>query len=140
MKNSKILTTLVVIAMVASTMLVINKIADIDFIEDASAANENTLGITIWEWDSMNEDFVNTSSDELYYRDTDIDIQFNVTVLDDGAAGDYFLYHPVYTRESGATDYEYNITWTKWTEGGEDKLRSNGKAVGCTLDVYKPHF
>lgn len=138
MKNSKILTTLVVIAMVASTMIVINKIADIDFIEEASAADANTFGIGYYEWDGDDRDFVDTNNDELYYGN-DLDIQFNETVLTNYGAANYYLFFPDYERVwSGG--YKYNITWTQWNEGGYDQLTGDGEAVGCLLDVAGPWF
>ena len=89
MKCKKLLTTLVVIAMIASTMIVFNKIADLKF-EGASAA-QVTPGVTHWQGnnsdDSFSTNIINKTqgseddvTSRLYYGNT-VDIEFNGDII-----------------------------------------------------------
>ncbi|MCD6468033.1 MAG: right-handed parallel beta-helix repeat-containing protein, partial [Thermoplasmata archaeon] len=96
----------------------------------ATFVSNAIIGVTEWEGDtSADNDFVNTSTSELYYGNT-VTIQFNKTELNDFGSSNYYLYYPVYKGVSGVTGYEYNITWTKWGE-----LTTEGKAENVNLNV-----
>ncbi|KAA0007569.1 MAG: hypothetical protein FE035_01450, partial [Thermoplasmata archaeon] len=115
--RSKTLAMFVVLAMLLSTLAVIMPAVA-------------TIGIDEWEGDtSTDNDFVNTSTSELYYGNT-VTIQFNKTELNDFGSSNYYLYYPVYKRVSGVTGYEYNVTWTKWGE-----LTTAGKAENVDLNI-----
>ncbi|MCD6467849.1 MAG: hypothetical protein J7L32_00850, partial [Thermoplasmata archaeon] len=115
--RSKTLAMFVVLAMLLSTLAVIMPAVA-------------TIGIDEWEGDtSADNDFVNTSTSELYYGNT-VTIQFNKTELNDFGSSNYYLYYPVYKRVSGVTGYEYNVTWTKWGE-----LTTAGKAENVDLNI-----
>jgi len=105
MKGKKIMATLVVLAMVFSTIVVLNKVTDIKIVEEASAT---TLGIDLWEWDgSADNQFLNTSLDNIYYDNT-LDIYFNGSQLTSGTS--YYLYYPIYSWSAGT----FNTTWRRY--------------------------
>ena len=102
MKGNKILATLVVLAMVLSTMVVLYKL-DIKVVEEAEA----TKGVTEWGYPT------NVTTKNLVYNpNTALDIDVNTTGLTSGAR--YYLYYPYYSR-SGST---YDLTWYPYKSSG----------------------
>ncbi|RLF26311.1 MAG: hypothetical protein DRN01_05020, partial [Thermoplasmata archaeon] len=98
--RSKTLAMFVVLAMLLSTLAVIMPAVA-------------TIGIDEWEGDtSADNDFVNTSTSELYYGNT-VTIEFNGSELNN-VNGDIYLYYPEYTYGAVSGYYAYNITWKTW--------------------------
>ena len=103
MKGNKILATLVVLAMVLSTMVVFDKL-DVKIVEEVEAL---IPGVTMWGYPN-NVTTVNL----VYDADTPLDIDVNTTKLKTGIS--YFLYYPSYSR-SGST---YNLSWYPYYSSG----------------------
>jgi len=103
MKGNKILATLVVLAMVLSTMVVFNKL-DVKIVEEAEAL---VPGVNMWGYPNNV-----TTANLVYDPDTALDIDVNTTKLKTGVS--YFLYYPSYSR-SGST---YNLSWYPYYSSG----------------------
>ena len=133
MKGKKIMATLVVIAMVFSTIVVLNKVTDIKIVEEASAT---TLGIDQWTWDSADSRFLNTSLDNIYYDNT-LDIYFNGSQLTSGTS--YYLYYPIYSWSTGT----FNTTWRRYQGTAWINIEESGNnfiARGVNLHTVGPWF
>jgi len=104
MKGKKILATIVVLAMVLSTVVVLDKLG-INFVENASALP----GVDDWGYPT------NTTTKNLVYDpDTAKTISINTTGL---SAGYYYLYYPHYQR-SGSV---YSLIWRPYMSSGVQK-------------------
>ena len=106
MKGNKIIAVLVVLAMVLSTLMVLNTVFDIKFVEKASAVP----GVTTYGYPTNV-----TTYGLVYDPDTTVDIDINTTGLT--ASTNYYLYYPVYNL-TGST---YNLTWKPYKVGGVQK-------------------
>jgi len=124
MKGNKIIAVLVVMAMVLSTMIVLNTL-DVKFVEEAGAVP----GVTEFGYPSNV-----TTKDLIYNPDAAVDIDVNTTGLT--SAGVYYLYYPVYTYASGAGTY--NLTWSPYRDGPSQKSITVGSpGTDETLeDIY----
>jgi hypothetical protein len=117
MKGNKILATLVVLAMVLSTMVVLNEL-DVKIVENAEA----TRGVDEWGYPT------NTTTKNLVYHPTNqVDIVINTTGLT--ASTKYYLYYPVYGAVWSAGAYTYNLSWQNYgtTNIETDPVDPDGK-------------
>jgi len=121
MKGKKMLTILVVIAMIASTMIVVNELTNIKIFPEPAKA---TPGIDAWEGNgtinATGNDVLNTSSTYLEYLNTYINTN-GITVNGSAtwvAATTYYLYYPVYVGKYGGDDY--SLTWAKYMGDPDD--------------------
>ncbi len=127
MKCRKIVATLVVLAMVFSTMVVLNKL-DIGLVEQAEASTIPFVGGAYQGQHPFNATLASVGPDDaildsdietadLYYGET-LDLIFNETLLDlvsaDGT--DVFLYKPYYKYGEVGGYNAYWITWKKYAE------------------------
>lgn len=103
MKGNKILTTLVVLAMVLSTMVVLYKL-DVKIGAEAAFA---TMGITNWGYPENV-----TTANLVYDPDNAVNINVNTTGLTTNSK--QYLYYPNYDR-SGST---YNMSWKPYRSTG----------------------
>lgn len=125
MKGKKIMTVLVVVAFVFSTLVVLNKVTDIDFVEEASAL---TPGTQIWYnngsvTNTNNYKILNNSDSSLIYG-------YEGLLYANGQIdwGDewYYLYYPVYDGDHDTSPY--NLSWFNYTGVGSGSFapRING--------------
>jgi len=126
MKCKKLLTTLVVIALMASTMIVLNKIADFKLAEDAGAT-QVTPGYNYWMGNYSDTgdgvvDIINKTdgsatdkTSRLYYGNT-VDIGFNGSVITQTS----YLYYPNYNYQYDQTsgNYEVYVNWSLYSSTG----------------------
>jgi hypothetical protein len=100
MKGNKIIATLVVLAMVLSTLVVLNQL-NINLVNEASAAP----GVNAWGYPT------NTTTKGLTYGTSEVFININTTGLQ---IRNYYLYYPVYRNP-------YNLTWKPYKVGSVQK-------------------
>ncbi|MBN2065508.1 MAG: hypothetical protein JW771_01690 [Candidatus Thermoplasmatota archaeon] len=124
MKCRKIVAMLVVLAMVFSTMIVLNKL-DIGLVEQAEASTvpfvggayqgQHPFNATVGPDDAILDSDLETA--DLYYGNT-LDLVFNETLLDlvsaDGT--DVYLYKPYYKYGEVGGFNAYWITWKRYAE------------------------
>ncbi|MFH1101966.1 MAG: hypothetical protein V1726_08045 [Methanobacteriota archaeon] len=98
MKGSKILATLIVLAMVLSSLVVFKQL-DVNSMQAAAT----TPGIDEWGI---------RKTDLKYNNDDEISVRINTSTLDVGTV--YYVMYPYYRK----IDSTFNITWVKKTAGG----------------------
>ncbi len=112
MKGNRIVAIMVVLALVLSTMIVLNTF-DIRIVEKAEA----TIGVDDWQSSSTGAgaDILNMTTEDLYYNQK-VDLEFNGSLIN-GSTGDCRLYKPSYHTEYDTGSGLYEV-WTNWTRVG----------------------
>jgi len=125
MKGNKIVATLVVLAMLFSTMMVLNKI-DVNFVEKAGAQP----GVDEW----------GNATTDLVYDTTYADGAVKINTSKWTYAGTYYLYYPIYTS-TGAGPNANSFTWggpykvgvasvnVVATQGNSDSIDTGGSSI-----------
>ncbi len=126
MKCKKLLTTLVVITLIASTMIILNKIADFKLAEGAGAT-QVTPGYNYWLGNysdtgdgvvsiiNKTEGSKTDVTSRLYYDNT-VDIEFNGTIVTETSYLYYPNYNYAYDQTSG--NYELYVNWSLYSSTG----------------------
>lgn len=109
MRAKKIMTTLVVMALLFSFMVVVNKL-DIKIMDQASAVP----GVDEWGYPTE------VSTTDLKYSTSEQDVDINTTGLEQGES--FYLYYPAY---SGSFGTSYNLTWQQYNGPGNDYITVN---------------
>jgi hypothetical protein len=105
MKGNKIVAIMVVLALVMSTMVVLNTF-DIRIVKKAGA----TMGVDEWQNSTNGNQILNMSTEDLIYN-TKVDLKFNGSEITE----DCRVYKPTYETiyDSGAGQYEYWVNWSR---------------------------
>ena len=124
MKGNKIVATIVVLIMLFSTMMVLNKL-DINFVEKASA----TMGVDDWQGSPDGSDILNMTEPDLVYGTTRT-LTFNGTLITANSQ----IYYPTYHSEwdSGSSKYE---VWTNWTQYPGVSLGASASEPSASVDL-----
>ena len=122
MKGNKIVATLVVLAMLFSTMMVLNKL-DVNFVEKASA----TIGVDDFQGSHSGADILNMTEINLVY-DTTRALAFNGTLILDTC----YLYKPDYKTEYKTDAWKY---WTNYTLVNVGQISGTQSEPTLTVDL-----
>jgi hypothetical protein len=115
MKGEKVLAMVVVSAMILGTLVVIEKISDIDLIEEAEGLSSR-MGIDYWQGTniggvSYTDHILNQTTEKLIYSTSSISIVFNGSAV---AGSSNYLYKPWYKKEwLTGTGYVYSVEWRR---------------------------
>ena len=115
MKGEKVLAMVVVSAMILGTLVVIEKISDIDLVEEAEGLTSR-MGIDYWQGTNLGtvsytNYILNQTTDDLIYSTSSNSIEFNGSAV---AGSSHYLYKPWYNKEwLSGTGYVYSVTWRR---------------------------
>ena len=125
MKGNKIVATLVVLAMLFSTMMVLNKL-DVNFVEKASAT---TMGVDDFQGSPSGANILNMTEPNLVYGTTST-LTFNGTLIEENCQ----IYYPTYNSEWDGGSSRYEV-WTNWTKYSGVSLGSTATEPTASLDL-----
>ena len=124
MKGNKIVATIVVLIMLFSTMMVLNKL-DINFVEKASA----TMGVDDFQGSPSGADILNMTEPNLIYGTTRT-LTFNGTLITESCQ----IYYPTYHSEWDAGSSKYEV-WTNWTQYSGVSLGATATEPTASVDL-----